>query len=878
MFINDLFNDKDKPLNEVSNELLGRYKKAAGADATAADKRGDVEQGNKRFRGIVKATVKQGDNDAKRHKQQGVAEVQPAPTTTQPALTPAQTKKAQAVIDASGPAATQITQAGEKWQAGNKFGAAVDTAKAVNNVANAAGATFGDKLAVAGSAAKGAWNAGLAHLRGKNAGAAFAGSMASDLTQPVADYTNSKDFGPDFYNAMSAGGNPANPLQKAYDANLVNQDSVRTAVNSVNKTANQLKSGDASAMQNFEPPSLYRDDQTPYLDINKRNVITQQPVQTKAEIQADYPISGVKEEQGQRLQTTTPPPLNVPQGWEAKTQADGSTRISKQGSIPSDVYKQNIELYKKQNWTPEKITQHQDKMASGGYTAAERSANYQQQQKSFGQYADKPLDEQGMAEGIGRGEYSRVLTALGLYYPRLSMEELNVPGFHKVIANKADVPVEYAAQVINDFVKANEPDDDDDDEQEEYKDVSEARNGDTNFGSTVGHGSWVVYDGGKVKRFKSRDGAKAYAAKNGGKVASSEFYADKIQKQGVAEDKKPDNYHIVNKDGKPASLASYADRASAEKDRDAKHPGAEVRQVGPRGKVKGVSEGLPQTLRKVVPGYAKREIDKKMDAEKFGRTDVDRDANYYRYKKIQDKIKEQGVAEGFGRNRGYEPGFASPHAPSLGGRRDRDEPDAVNNIEISINGRVWKIFAGKGPDSSKEFFQQKQAVDSMCKRKTAETGKKWSWGVTGAAATNEGKCNMTEEGRACPEHDILECPGYSRLMGEAFKMPPESVQDRMHRKHQELRKKSGLPDPEHYLKLKKQKEQELAVLRAEIAADKEKGLTEERYLEELQRAGYDVITEKKTKQRLDPKCWTGYKKQGTKIKGGVRVNNCVPKK
>jgi hypothetical protein len=30
-------------------------------------------------------------------------------------------------------------------------------------------------------------------------------------------------------------------------------------------------------------------------------------------------------------------------------------------------------------------------------------------------------------------------------------------------------------------------------------------------------------------------------------------------------------------------------------------------------------------------------------------------------------------------------------------------------------------------------------------------------------------------------------------------------------------------------------------------------------------------------QRLDPKCWTGYKKQGTKMKGGVRVNNCVPR-
>jgi hypothetical protein len=32
------------------------------------------------------------------------------------------------------------------------------------------------------------------------------------------------------------------------------------------------------------------------------------------------------------------------------------------------------------------------------------------------------------------------------------------------------------------------------------------------------------------------------------------------------------------------------------------------------------------------------------------------------------------------------------------------------------------------------------------------------------------------------------------------------------------------------------------------------------------------------KQRLDPKCWSGYKKQGTKMKGDTRVNNCVPVK
>jgi len=36
----------------------------------------------------------------------------------------------------------------------------------------------------------------------------------------------------------------------------------------------------------------------------------------------------------------------------------------------------------------------------------------------------------------------------------------------------------------------------------------------------------------------------------------------------------------------------------------------------------------------------------------------------------------------------------------------------------------------------------------------------------------------------------------------------------------------------------------------------------------------DNLTE--VKQRIDAKCWKGYKKQGTKMKGDTRVNNCVP--
>jgi len=54
-------------INELSNDKLGQYKKAAAADASAADKRGDFKHGDKRFSGIVKATKKQFANDVKKH-------------------------------------------------------------------------------------------------------------------------------------------------------------------------------------------------------------------------------------------------------------------------------------------------------------------------------------------------------------------------------------------------------------------------------------------------------------------------------------------------------------------------------------------------------------------------------------------------------------------------------------------------------------------------------------------------------------------------------------------------------------------------------------------------------------------------------------------
>ncbi len=56
-------------VDEISTEVLRKYKTAAAADARSADKSGDTARGNKRFSGIVKATNKQFDNDKKKHTQ-----------------------------------------------------------------------------------------------------------------------------------------------------------------------------------------------------------------------------------------------------------------------------------------------------------------------------------------------------------------------------------------------------------------------------------------------------------------------------------------------------------------------------------------------------------------------------------------------------------------------------------------------------------------------------------------------------------------------------------------------------------------------------------------------------------------------------------------
>lgn len=69
-----LMKESAQPITELSTELLGKYKKAAAADAKKADADGDYARGDKRFKGINKATNKQFDNDLKKHGQQAVSE------------------------------------------------------------------------------------------------------------------------------------------------------------------------------------------------------------------------------------------------------------------------------------------------------------------------------------------------------------------------------------------------------------------------------------------------------------------------------------------------------------------------------------------------------------------------------------------------------------------------------------------------------------------------------------------------------------------------------------------------------------------------------------------------------------------------------------
>ena len=135
-------------------------------------------------------------------------------------------------------------------------------------------------------------------------------------------------------------------------------------------------------------------------------------------------------------------------------------------------------------------------------------------------YSGRPFTKQGVAEGQQPMTRNAVIQKLEAIYTKLYKDE---------DPESYDLPaaVDYWHGLSPDEL-AMEFEDAIDRLKQSRSNVAEVKADPT--------GSWVVYDGSKVKRFKTHGGAKAYAEKAGGKVASSEFYQDKIQNKQVNED------------------------------------------------------------------------------------------------------------------------------------------------------------------------------------------------------------------------------------------------------------------------------------------------------------------------------------------------------
>jgi len=106
------------------------------------------------------------------------------------------------------------------------------------------------------------------------------------------------------------------------------------------------------------------------------------------------------------------------------------------------------------------------------------------------------------------------------------------------------------------------------------------------------------------------------------------------------------------------------------------------------------------------------------------------------------KHKNKEMAEGrFGKD-AYERDYDS--SVSGFGRRNREDDwdegntEPPNNFAIYINGKKWKVLAGRGTyaDDQRERAQYRQLQD-MCARKSEATGKKWTVHATGEPVSEQ---------------------------------------------------------------------------------------------------------------------------------------------
>jgi hypothetical protein len=293
----------------------------------------------------------------------------------------------------------------------------------------------------------------------------------------------------------------------------------------------------------------------------------------------------------------------------------------------------------------------------------------------------------------------------------------------------------------------------------------------------------------------------------------------------------------------------------------------------------GVAEGLPQTLRKVVPGHAKREIDKKMDAGKFGKTDADKDANFQRYKKIQDKLanKEQGVAEASSpaqqaaiainmkknhqkpttENAEYddEAGSAESNLHTIARAADGllDTIDSNENLPEWAQEKIAKVEGMLVAVWDYLESQEEEGIDPQIDEVAA-------WQKKSGKNKNGG---LNAKGVASYRREHPGSKLQTAVTTKPSKLKPGSKAAK--RRKSFCARMSGMKGP--------MKDEHGKPTRKALSLRKWHCESVEQTVQMLESVQRDIV---EMKQRLDPKCWKGYKKQGTKMKGDTRVNNCVP--
>ena len=166
----------------------------------------------------------------------------------------------------------------------------------------------------------------------------------------------------------------------------------------------------------------------------------------------------------------------------------------------------------------------------------------------------------------------------------------------------------------------------------------------------------------------------------------------------------------------------------------------------------GVAEGMDYSKRTKLIRYLAKKLDIEINYLELASDDELIDL----YKKSKDGMSES-------KPKGYD----SDGNPQGGGY---DEYDNTKSWTVLVNGKAWKTF-----DDERQAYRAADAIQQKYGKKTRVVSE----------SIEEGKIKIN------------------------IKHQPETAQEKLYKKHQELRKKSGLPDPSEYKKKAAEKQKEI---------------------------------------------------------------------